>query len=401
MIKYLLNSLLVVLLMSSSIIAQDNEKKSEPEGYKFEMVKELPATPVKDQYRSGTCWSFSTISFLESELLRIGKGEYDLSEMFVVWNAYSDKATKTVRFHNHLNFGGGGAFHDVTEVWKKYGIVPEEAYPGMVIDEEGHVHGEMDNVLKNYIDAVIENKNRHLTPVWHDGFDAVLNTYLGQYPKEFTYKGNKYTPQSFAKELGLDMDDYIELSSYTHHPFYEPFVIEVPDNWMFGEVYNLPIDELMEVIDYSIENGYTIAWGADVSEKGFSYRNGVAIVPTVNKNDMTDSEISKWDELTKREQQAALYKFDKPGAEKEITQEDRQKAFDNYETTDDHGMHIIGIAKDQNGTKYYYIKNSWADNSNKYNGYFYASEAFVRYKTMDIMINKNALPKKIKRKLDL
>jgi len=401
MLKNLLNLLLVSLLMSTSIIAQDKDKESEPEGYKFEIVKELPATPVKNQYRSGTCWSYATISFLESELLRTGKGEYNLAEMFPVYHAYSDKAVKDVRFHNHLNFGGGGACHDVTEIWKKYGIVPEEAYTGLVIGEEGHVHGEMDALLKSYVDAVIENKNRHLSPVWIKGYNSILDTYLGEYPANFKYNGKKYTPKSFADELDLNMDDYIEISSFTHHPFYEPFVIEVPDNWMYGEVYNLPIDEMMEVIDQALENGYTIAWASDVSEKGFSFRNGVAIVPTVNKKDMSDSEISKWDEMTKREQQASLYKFKEPGTEKEITQADRQKAFDNYETTDDHGMHIIGIAKDQNGTKYYYIKNSWADNSNKYNGYFYASVPFVRYKTLSIMVNKNSIPKKIKKKLDL
>jgi len=250
--------------------------------------------------------------FLESELLRIGKGEYDLSEMFIVWNAYSEKATKTVRFHNHLNFGGGGAFHDVTEMWKKYGIVPEEAYPGTVIGEDGHVHSEMDIVLKNYVDGVIENKNRHLTPVWHNGFDAILNTYLGEYPEHFTYKGKDYTPKSFADELGLNLDDYIELSSFTHHPFYEPFIIEVPDNWMYGEVYNLPLDELMEVIDQSLEKGYTIAWGADVSEKGFSWSNGVAVVPEEVKANLADNEQQKWAKLTARERARLFYSFDKP-----------------------------------------------------------------------------------------
>lgn len=400
--KHLFNLLLVTLLMSSSIVAQDNkEEKAEPKGYQFEIIKELPATPVKNQYRSGTCWSYATISFLEAELIRTGKGEFNLSEMFSVYHSYSDKAVKTVRFHNHINFGGGGACHDVTEVWKKYGVVPEDAYNGLVIGEEGHVHGEMDIVLKNYVDGVIENKNRKLSPIWIDGFNGILDAYMGDYPTEFKYNGKKYTPRTFADELELNMDDYVELSSFTHHPFYETFVIEVPDNWMYGEVYNLPIDEMMSVIDESLEKGYTIAWASDVSEKGFSFRNGVAIIPASNKENMSDSEISKWDEMTKREQQASLYKFKEPGSEKEITQEDRQKAFDNYETTDDHGMHIIGIAKDQNGTKYYYVKNSWADNSNKYNGYFYASEAFVRYKTMSIMINKNAIPKKIKKKLDL
>jgi len=398
--KSIIAILLLAITFSFSAIAQD-DKVEEVKGYQFEITKELPATPVKDQYRSGTCWSFATISFLESELIRMGKDEIDLSEMFVVYKAYSDKAIKHVRFHGNLNFGAGGACHDVTDMWKKYGIMPEEAYSGKVIGEDGHIHGEMDNVLNDYVNSVIENKNKKLTPVWHDGFDGILDAYLGDIPEKFTYKGKEYTPMSFSKELGLNPDDYVEISSYTHHPFYEPFIIEVPDNWAYGEVYNLPLDEMIEVIDNSIEMGYTVCWASDVSEKGFSFRNGVAVVPTVNKADMSDSEISKWDEMTKREQQSQLFSFDKPGSEMEITQELRQKAFDNFETTDDHGMHIIGFAKDQNGTKYYYVKNSWADNSNKYKGYFYASVPFMKYKTMSIMVHKDVIPKKIKKKLGL
>lgn len=401
--KKLLISLTALLIFTFSFgysaISQD--QKQEPQGYQFELTKVLKTTPVKDQYRSGTCWSFSTISFLESEIIRLGKGEFDLSEMYIVYKAYSDKAIKDVRFHGNLNFGPGGACHDVTDMWKKYGIVPEEVYPGKVINEDGHIHGEMDNVLKDYVDGVIENKNNKLTPVWHKGFDGILDAYLGDCPEKFTYNGKEYTPQSFAKELGINPDDYIEISSYTHHPFYEKFIMEVPDNWAYGEVYNVPLDEMIEVLDNSLEMGYTVAWASDVSEKGFSFKNGVAIVPTVNKADMTDSEISKWDEMTKREQQAQMYSFDKPGAEMVIDQNIRQEAFDNYETTDDHGMHIVGLAKDQNGTNYYYVKNSWADNSNKYDGYFYASVPFVKYKTMCIMVHKDVVPKKLKKKLGI
>lgn len=396
----LITFVIFTFIFSSIAIAQE-EKAPEPTGYQFEIVKQLPTTSVKNQNRSGTCWSYSAISFLESELIRMGKGEFDLSEMFIVYNAYSDKAIKQVRFHGNLNFGPGGACHDVTNMWKKYGIVPESAYPGLLTGEDGHIHGEMDNVLNDYVDAVIENKNRKLTTVWHKGFDGLLNAYLGDYPENFTYEGKDYTPQSFAKELGLNPDDYIELSSFTHHPFYETFIFDVPDNWAYDEVYNLPLDEMMDVIDNSLEMGYTVAWASDVSEKGFSFRNGVAIVPEVDKADMTDSEISKWDEMTKREQQAQLYTFDSPGKEKVIDQDIRQIAYDNYESTDDHGMHIIGWAKDQNGAKYYYVKNSWADNSNKYDGYFYASVPFVRYKTMNIMVHKDVVPKKLRKKLGI
>lgn len=395
--------LLIIVLtfvIPFAVFAQDDENKKEDQGYKFEMVKQLPATPVKDQYRSGTCWSFSGLSFLESELLRTGKGEYDLSEMFVVRNSYSDKADRYVRMHGNLNFGGGGAFHDVSDVWKNYGIVPEEAYKGLTIGEEKHIHGEMDAVLAAFVKAVIENKNKQLTPVWHKAFNGILDAYLGNYPEKFTYKGKEYTPKSFADELGLNMDDYVELGSFMHHPYYKQFILEVPDNWAWGEIYNVPLEDLMRVIDNSIEKGYTVAWGSDVSEKGFSYRNGVAIVPTVNKEEMNNSEMLKWEKKTKKEKEAELYKFDKPGAEKEITPEMRQKAFDNYLTTDDHGMHIIGIAKDQNGNKYYYIKNSWAK-SNKFDGYFYASVPFVKFKTIDMMVNKNAIPKDLRKKLGI
>ncbi|MEA3445997.1 MAG: C1 family peptidase [Bacteroidota bacterium] len=399
--KFKLVYVLLSILISAGAFAQEEKKEtSGPEGYKFEMIKKLPATSVKDQYRSGTCWSFSGLSFLESELLRMDKGEFDLSDMFIVRQAYSVKAKRAVRMHGNLNFGGGGAFHDVTLVWDEFGIVPEEAYPGLEIGEEKQVHGEMDAILDNYIEGVIKNKNKKLTPVWHKAFDNILDAYLGDYPENFNYKGKEYTPQSFAKELGLDMNDYVEISSYTHHPFYETFIIEVPDNWAWGEVYNVPMDEMMEIVDYSIDKGYTVAWASDVSEKGFAYRKGIAVVPEANTEEMNDSEMLKWQEMSKKEKQAQLYKFDKPGHEKTITQEMRQEAFDNYQTTDDHGMHIVGTAKDQNGAKYYYVKNSWAE-SNLYDGYFYASVPFVQYKTMCIMVHKNAIPKKIKKKLGL
>lgn len=393
-----LTLLLITFFSVNTLFAQDKDDS----GYEFTTIKRLEATSVKNQYRSGTCWSFSGISLLESEMLRNGKDPIDLSEMWIVRNAYSDKALKYARFHGNLNFAGGGAFHDVTNMIRKYGIVPEEVYDGLEYGTENHVHSEMDAVLKGYMDKVIENKNRKLTPVWHEGFNGILDAYLGEKPETFTYKGKQYTPQSFASEfVDLDMGDYVELSSYTHHPFYSKFILEVPDNWAYDEVYNLPIDELMEVIDASIMNGYTVAWAADVSEKGFSWKNGVAIVPARDIEDMDDLERAKWDELSEEEMEERMYSFDKPVPEKTITQEMRQEAFNNWQTTDDHGMHITGIAEDQNGTKYYIVKNSWSGEGHIYDGYFYASEAFVRYKTMDIMIHKNAIPGEIAEKLDL
>ncbi|MFP4047452.1 MAG: aminopeptidase C [Bacteroidales bacterium] len=388
---------LITLLITAPSFAQDEET-----GYEFTTVEELPATSVKNQYRSGTCWSFSGISLLESEMIRMGKEAVDLSEMWIVRHAYSDKAEKYVRFHGHLNFAGGGAFHDVTNMIKEYGIVPESVYDGLEYGEDKHVHGEFDAVLKGYVDEVMENKNKKLTPVWHDGFNKLLDTYMGEKPEKFTYEGKEYTPESFASEyVGINPDDYIELSSYTHHPFYSKFILEVPDNWAYGEVYNVPVDELIEVIDHAIESGYTVAWASDVSEKGFSWKNGVAIVPSEDIEDKTGTEQSKWEDLTEEEKEKMMYSFEEPVNEKKITQEMRQEAFNNWKTTDDHGMHITGIAKDQNGTKYYKVKNSWSDKDHIYDGYLYASEAFVRYKTMDIMIHKDALPEEIADKLGL
>ena len=396
--NYILLFVFAGIVTAFNAFGQDEEQKPEEEGYVFTIEKELDATSVKNQYRSSTCWSFSAISFLESELLRMGKGEYNLSEMFVIRHAYGDKAKKYVRLHGSLNLAGGGAFHDVITIMNKYGMVPEEVYDGKVLGEENHIHGEMDNVVKAYVKAVVENKNKKLTPVWYQGLNGILDAYLGEIPEEFEYNGNKYTPVSFTESLGLNLDDYVELSSFTHHPFYEEFVLEVPDNWEWGLVYNIPMNEFAEVLDYAIDNGYTIAWGADVSEKGFSWKNGIAIVPEVAMLDMTDTEKEKWDELTTKEKQAALYKFDKPGREKIITQEMHQEAFDNYSMTDDHGLHITGKAKDQIGNEYFIVKNSWGDGG-KYDGYFYASKSFVLMNTLDIMVHKDAIPKHIKKKL--
>ncbi len=393
--KHFISLTLVLALFVTGLYAQDND--STDKGYRFTTVKELAVTPVKNQNRSSTCWSFSALGFIESELLRMGKGEHDLSEMFVVSHTYSDKAAKYVRLQGNGTFAPGGSFYDVLYVLKHYGIVPEAAMPGLGYGEELHIHGELDAVAKAYIGAVVKNPNRKLSTAWLNGFNGVLAAYLGALPETFTYNGATYTPATFGSFLGINPDDYVSLTSFTHHPFYTWFAM-IPDNWRWAESYNLPIDELMTVFDNSINNGYTVAWGSDVSEKGFS-REGVAVVPDVNLAEMSGSDQARWLGLSQKDKEAELYK-NEPGYEKPITQALRQEGFDSQQTTDDHGMLIYGIANDQQGAKYYMVKNSWGE-AGKYKGYWYASEAFVRYKTINIVVHKDAIPAAIKRKLGL
>ena len=370
------------------------------EGYRFTDGKIIRTTPVKNQNRSGTCWCYSTMTMLESEILRAGGPEMHLSEMWIVRHSFMDKAVKYVRLHGELNFAEGGASHDVTEGIKQHGIVPFEVYPGLNYGTDKPDFHELSAVLKAYLDAVIQASggSKTLSTAWKRGFNAILDEYFGPCPETFTYEGKEYTPQSFAESLPIKMDDYVDLSSFTHHPFYSPFIIEVPDNWMWATVWNVPLDELMQTIDYALENGYTVAWGTDVSEKGFSRTKAIGIIPEADLEGMSGTEAEKWGKLTAREKEAALYKFDKPGKERKIDQQMRQKAFDNYETTDDHGMVIVGTATDQAGNQYFKVQNSW-DVLPPYDGFWYFSRPFVEYKTMSIMVNKNAVPKEIRKKL--
>jgi aminopeptidase C len=365
--------------------------------FSFTTIKENKITPVKNQASSGTCWSFSGIGFFESELLRMGKPEMDLSEMFVVAHSYSDKAEKFVRMNGTSNFAGGGSFHDVMYVIKNYGIAPESEMNGLNYGEDKHKHGELDALTEAYVKTLIKNPNRKLSTAWKTGFDGILAAYLGQFPKEFTAGGKIYTPQSYAKSLGLNMDDYISLTSFTHHPFYSTFAIEIPDNWRWGESYNLPLDEFAKVFENAVDKGYTIAWGSDVSEKGFT-RNGVAVNPELKKENLPGSDQARWLNISQKDMEEKIMAAKGPQPEVKVTQEIRQEGFDNYQTTDDHGMVIYGAAKDQHGNKYYLVKNSWGTDS-KYKGIWYASESFVLHKTINIVVHKDAVPKEILKKI--
>ena len=391
---HLILSAAFLALMSYAASAQEASKAPE---YEFTVVKENPVTSIKNQYRSGTCWCYSALSFIESEILRTKGQEVDLSEMFVVGKSYHDRAVKYVRVDGHLNFAAGSSFGDVLHVIKDYGIVPQEAYSGFNYGTEMPEQSELDAVLKAYVDAVAKNPNRKLTTAWLNGLDGILDAYFGEVPETFNVDGAEYTPESYRDHLGINYDDYVNITSFTHHPFYEPFIIEVCDNWRWDSAYNLPMDEMMEVMYNAIDKGYTIAWGSDVSEKGFT-RNGLAVMPVEEKKVTAGSDQERWvGKAAEQPKEAAKTSIPE---EMTITQEMRQEGYDRKTTTDDHGMHIYGVAKDQNGTKYFMVKNSWGE-TGKYKGVWYASDAFVRYKTLNVVVHKDALPKHIAKKLGI
>ena len=378
-------------------------QEAEETALEFTVVKENPITSIKNQNQAGTCWCYSSLAFIESELLRMGKGEFDFSEMYLVHNTYLDRADKAVRTHGDVSFSQGGSFYDVIYGMEAFGLVPEEEMrPGVMYGKELSNHNELSAVSDAVVAAIAKGRHRSLQtdsegmPLWKKAIEAIHDIYLGVRPEKFTYNGKEYTPKSFYEELGLNADDYVSLTSYTHHPFYESFVLEIQDNWRWAQSYNLPIDELMQVFDNAIMEGYTIAWGSDVSEKGFT-RMGTAVLPEETAGaDLQGSDMAKWLNLSEEERKSTP----KPTTQRWVSQEERQLAYDNWETTDDHGMQIYGIAKDQNGTEYYMVKNSWGE-AGTYKGIWYASKAFVRYKTMNIVVHKDALPKDIKKKLGL
>jgi hypothetical protein len=399
--KLRITALALAILLPLAASAQSPRQPAvSTSSYQFTTDKELPVTPVKNQFRSGTCWCFSALSFLESEVIRMkgikDENQYpDFSEMFVVRYSYRDRAIKYVRLDGNLKMGAGSDFGDVMEVVRNEGLIPQEVYSGFNYGTELPVQGELDAVLKGYVEAVAKNPNRSLTPVWSKGFEGILDAYLGEIPENFSYKGASYTPASYRDAVGINPDDYVGFTSYTHHPFYTQFAIEVEDNWRWTPSWNVTLDEFMEIINNAIDKGYTVLWGGDVSEPGFT-RDGLAVLIDTENRSTAGSDQARWT--------GAPTQGERPQArllpEVEVDQALRQTMFDNKTSTDDHGMHLYGIAHDQNGTKYYLIKNSWGV-TGAYDGTWYMSENFVKAKTLNIVVHKKAIPAAIARKLGI
>lgn len=387
----------VMMLLPGTMAAQAKPAAAKSDTVQFTVVKANPITSIKDQNRSGTCWAYSSLGFFEAELLRLGKGTHDLCESFVAYHTYMDRADKAIRMHGDVSFSQGGSFYDVLYCFRHYGIVPQEAmpFPGSLYGDSLFNFNTLDAQASAYVKSIANSQMKKIPLTWKSTLSNIYAGYFGELPKTFTYKGKSYTPESFQKSLGLNLDDYVSLTSFTHHPFYSKFIIEVQDNWRWAESYNLPIDEFMTVMESAVRNGYTFAWGADVSETGFS-RNGIATVPAKSyKNDLTGSDAARWMGTNGKQVNQADSKD-----ELTITQQLRQTAYDNWETTDDHGMVIYGLAKDPQGKEYFMVKNSWGEYG-RYKGIFYASKPYVAYKTMNILINKNAIPKDIRKKLGI
>ena len=379
--------------------AADDTVNPDSTGFKFTDVKIVKTTPVRDQNKSGTCWCFSANTFLESEILNKTGKEVNLSEMFVVNHCYRDKAEKFIRMYGKLNFAQGGSIMDNVYVWRKYGMVPEEVYTGLNYGEDNHVHGELEAAAQGVVNAVVKNPNKKISTAWKNALAGVLDAYLGSLPETFVYEGKTYTPQSFAASLGLNMDDYVPVTSWTHHEFYKPCMVEVPDNWLCANSYNVPLADFEAIVDLSIENGHSVSWAADVSERGFNWKNGFALIPAeVDESTLEGTELSRWVKLSEKERQNKRFEIKGPVKEITVTQELRQEMFDSQETTDDHGMVIVGTATDQEGNKYYKVQNSWTDKQ-VYGGFFYVSRAYFLAKTLNILVHKSAIPADVAKKM--
>ena len=378
---------------------KDSVKSNKPV---FTVIKENPITSIKDQNRSGTCWDYSTLSFFESEILKKTGKTYNLCESFVANKTYMDRAIQVVRLHGDCQFAQGGSAEDPLYCLKHYGICPEDAmpFPGSLYGDSLNNFNEFFSLLEPYVEAIAKNKAKKISPQWKVGLQGILDAYLGKCPESFTYEGKTYTPQSFAASLGLDFNDYVSITSYTHHPFYTAFAVEVQDNWRNPLSYNVPIEDLQRIFDYAVEQGYTVAWGGDVSEDGFTRKGLAYAIDAKATQSMQGSDMARWLKMTPAKKRDIIDSLGCTVPEIIPTQEMRQERFDNWELTDDHGMHLYGIAKDQNGREYYMVKNSWGE-SGDYKGIWYMTKTFIVANTMDFLINKNAIPKDIRKKLGI
>ena len=394
-------SLALISLLAIGAQAQEAEKKANNKPI-FTTIKENPITSIKDQNRSGTCWDYSTISFFESEILKATGKTYDLCESFVANKTYMERAIQVVRFHGDCQFAQGASAEDVLATMKTHGICPQDAmpFPGSLYGDSLNNFNEFFSLLEPYVAAISKSTAKKISNQWKSGLQGILDAYLGECPEEFTYEGKKYTPKSFVESLGINLDDYVSITSYTHHPFYTAFAVEVQDNWRFPLSYNLPMDEMMQVIDNAIENGYTVAWGGDVSEDGFTRQGLAYAIDTKKTESLQGSDMARWLKMSTEKKRNLIDSLGCTVPEIVPTQKMRQERFDNWELTDDHGMLIFGVAKDQNGKEYYMVKNSWGE-TGEYKGVWYMTKSFIAANTMDFLINKNAIPKAIRKKLGI
>ena len=399
--KILTFALLVVIATSASAAKKKTDAK-EANKPVFTTIKEIPVTSVKDQNRSGTCWDYSTMSFFEAEILKATGKAYDLCESFVANKTYMDRAVQVVRYHGDCQFAQGGSAEDVLATMKTWGICPENAmpFPGSLYGDSLNNFNEFFSVLEPYVAAVAKSDAKKLSGAWKNGLQGILDAYLGKCPEKFTYEGKEYSPKTFMASLGINLNDYVSITSYTHHPFYTAFAVEVQDNWRFPLSYNVPMDEMMQIIDNAVNEGYTVAWGGDVSEEGFTRQGLAYAIDAKATQSLAGSDMARWLKLSADKKRNVIDSLGCKVPEIVPTQEMRQERFDNWQLTDDHGMHIYGVAKDQNGKEYYMVKNSWGE-SGDYKGTWYMTKAFIAANTMDFMINKNAIPADIRKKLGL
>jgi len=399
--KHLITAMTLAALALPTLAAEPAEEKADTTGFVFTEIVTLPTTSVKDQNKSGTCWCFAGTSYFEDEIVRKGGKALDLSEMYTVRQCYLDKADKFVRMYGGTHFASGGSIADVPYVWDKYGAIPEDVYNGLGYGEDKHVHGELDAILHAYLNAIVAKPDKRLSTAWRKGFEGILDAYLGKVPETFVVDGVTYTPKSYAESLPINTGDYIAITSFSHHPFYTQYPVEVPDNWLWSTCYNVPLDELQTIADNALTNGYPVVWAADVSEGGFKWKEGYANMPKKpDTSDMEGTELSKWVKLSDKERADKQFESNGPVEEMEITQENRQEMYDRQETTDDHGMELVGIATDQNGNRYFKVKNSW-DTNQKYDGFFYVSMPYYRAKTVNILVHRDAIPKDIAKRMGL